>query len=61
MEKKEQRKELNNMANEIITFLNEELKPKKYFYCYMYCHARFESDKERDEHCYQCDDVSNYD
>ena len=56
--KSKKEKANRDLVNEVTQFLNEEFaKEKKLKYrCYMYCHARFETDKELEEHCKYCEE-----
>ena len=55
---KSREKENQSIANEVTEFLNDHFaNEKKLKYgCYMFCHARFETEKELDEHCNYCEE-----
>jgi len=46
-------KENRSIANEMTEFLNDHFANEKKlkYRCYMFCNAKFETEKELDEHC----------
>jgi len=50
---KSRERENQSIANEVTEFLNDHFANEKKlkYRCYMFCNAKFETEKELDEHC----------